>query len=83
VQPALAVSFILNGALRGAGDTRWPLFSRILTNWCIRLPLTWLLVFVLGFGLNGVWLAMCADFSVQAFLALWRFGSGRWETVDV
>jgi putative MATE family efflux protein len=83
VQPALAVNFILNGALRGAGDTRWPMFSRVLGTWLVRLPLAALLVGVLGMGLNGIWLAMCADFTVQAMLALWRFGSGRWQTVEV
>lgn len=83
VQPTLAVGFILNGGLRGAGDTRWPLLTRLLTTWGIRLPLTVLLVSVLGFGLNGIWLAMCTDFTGQALLALWRFGSGRWQEIEV
>jgi putative MATE family efflux protein len=83
VQPALAVNFILNGALRGAGDTRWTMFSRLLGTWAVRLPLTALLLGVAGMGLNGIWLAMCADFTTQAMLALWRFGSGRWQSVQV
>jgi putative MATE family efflux protein len=83
VQPALALGFILNGALRGAGDTRWPLLSRLLTTWCIRLPLAVLLVWVLDLGLEGIWLAMCIDFTAQGLLALWRFRSGRWKTIEV
>lgn len=83
VQPALAVSFITLGALRGAGDTRWPLFSRLLTTWGVRLPLTFLVVGWLGMGLNGVWLAMCTDFTLQAILALWRFSAGRWQRIEV
>ncbi len=83
VQPALAVSFILNGALRGAGDTKWPLYARIMTTWGIRLPVTLVCVGWLGFGLSGIWLAMCIDFTVQALLALWRFNSGRWQRVEV
>jgi Na+-driven multidrug efflux pump len=83
VQPALAVGFILNGALRGAGDTRWPLLTRLMTTWGIRLPMTLLLVGWLGLGLNAIWLAMCTDFTAQAMLALWRFGSGRWQRVEV
>jgi MATE family multidrug resistance protein len=83
VQPALAVSFITLGALRGAGDTRWPLLSRLVTTWLVRLPLTFLAVGWLGMGLNGVWLAMCADFTLQAILALLRFRSGKWERIEV
>lgn len=83
IQPALAVGFILNGGLRGAGDTQWPLYSRLFSTWAVRLPMTVLLVGWLGLGLNAIWLAMCTDFSIQAMLALWRFNSGRWQTVEV
>ncbi|MCX7790865.1 MAG: MATE family efflux transporter [Chloroflexaceae bacterium] len=83
VQPALAVSFILLGALRGAGDTRWPLYSRLLTTWVVRLPLTFVVVGWLGGGLPGVWLAMCTDFTLQAIMVLWRFSSGKWQKIEV
>lgn len=83
VQPALAVSFTLLGAMRGAGDTRWPLLSRLLSTWGVRLPLTIIAVSWLGLGLPGVWLAMCSDFTVQAILALWRFSAGRWQQIEL
>lgn len=83
VQPALAVSFILLGALRGAGDTRWPLYSRLLTTWVVRLPLTFVVVGWLSGGLPGVWLAMCTDFTLQAIMVLWRFSSGKWKKIEV
>ncbi|MFV9506094.1 MAG: MATE family efflux transporter [Oscillochloridaceae bacterium umkhey_bin13] len=83
VQPALAVSFIMLGALRGAGDTRWPLYSRIFTTWVVRLPLTVILVGWLDLGLAGVWFAMCSDFTLQAMMALWRFSSRRWQQIEV
>ncbi len=83
VQPALAVSFILLGGLRGAGDTHWPLYSRMMTNWAVRLPLTFWLVGIMGAGLEGIWLAMCTDFTLQSLLALWRFSAGRWKHLEV
>lgn len=83
VQPALGISFIMLGALRGAGDTRWPLISRLLTTWAVRLPLTVALVSGLGAGLAGVWLAMCTDFTLQAIMALVRFRSGRWKEIKL
>jgi Na+-driven multidrug efflux pump len=83
VQPALAVSFVILGALRGAGDTRWPLYSRMLTTWAVRLPLAIALVLYLDLGLAGIWLAMCTDFTLQAILSLYRFSSGRWKRIEV
>jgi putative MATE family efflux protein len=82
VQPLLAVNFIMSGGLRGAGDTRWPLYTKIISTWGMRLPLV-IGLLALGFGLTGIWIAMAADFAVQAALAWWRFRQGRWQTVRV
>lgn len=82
-QPALAASFILSGGLRGAGDTRWPLYIRLISAWGIRLPLVLLLVSGLGMGMAGIWLAMCTDFTVQGLLSLWRFNAGHWQDMKV
>jgi putative MATE family efflux protein len=81
-QPLLAVNFILSGALRGAGDTRWPLYTKLISTWGVRLPLVSLLLW-LGWGLTGIWLAMATDFAVQATLAWWRFRQGKWQSVKV
>lgn len=81
-QPFMAVNFILSGALRGAGDTRWPLYSKLISTWGIRLPLTPLFLWF-GWGLTGVWVAMTCDLLTQAFLAWWRFQKGTWKTTKV
>ena len=82
-QPAQAVIFTLGGALRGAGDTRFPLVATIV-NWVVvRLPLAYVLAFPLGFGLTGVWAGIAADYFVRAGLLAWRFNSGAWQRVRV
>jgi putative MATE family efflux protein len=81
-QPLLALNFIMSGGLRGAGDTRWPLYTKLISTWGVRLPLVVGLLW-LGFGLTGVWIAMGSDFLVQSLLALWRFRAGRWKTMRV
>jgi Na+-driven multidrug efflux pump len=82
LQPFLAINFIMSGGLRGAGDTRWPLYTKIVSTWGVRLPLV--MVFLpLGLGLTGIWIAMCTDFAVQALLAFWQFRRGRWKTLRV
>ncbi len=79
--PALAISFICNGSLRGAGDTKFPVLVRAAGTWGVRVPIALLLIPWLG--LIGARLAMAADFWVQASLSCWRFRSGRWRNAHV
>lgn len=81
--PALATINVLNGALRGAGDTRWPWVFVLVGYLLIRFPLTYLLATPtsdggLGWGLYGAWIAMFADLCVRAALVAARFLHGGW-----
>lgn len=81
LMPASACSFVFNGALRGAGDTRFPVLVRAAGTWGLRLPIAVLLIPL--WGLPGARLAMGLDFWTQAGLSYWRFRSGRWRTKRV
>lgn len=81
IQPILAANFVYAGALRGAGDTRWPLLIKLISPWLIRLPIAfWLIP---AYGLNGAWIAMCIDLALQGVLAWWRFRGNTWERIRV
>jgi multidrug resistance protein, MATE family len=81
IQPILAANFVYAGALRGAGDTRWPLLIKLISPWLVRLPIAFWLIPILG--LNGAWIAMCVDLSFQGVLAWWRFRGNTWERIKV
>lgn len=81
ILPASGAAFIFNGALRGAGDTKFPVVVRAAGSWGLRVPLAALLIPALG--LPGGRLAMALDFLTQASLAYWRFRSGRWRKSQV
>ncbi len=94
--PALALTMILSGALRGAGDTRWPLVFSMIGLLGVRLPLAYWFaleticipgtgVVVTGWGLGvvGAWYAMSADLAVRATLILYRFSHGGWKRIEV
>ncbi len=80
-QPVLAVAMVINGALRGAGDTRPGLVGTIIGRWLVVVPLAYLLAIVLGFGVQGVWWSLVIGTSVQALYVLVRWRSRMW--VDV
>ena len=80
--PALASCIVLAAALRGAGDTSWPMLFTWVGFFGVRIPLaTWLVG--QGWGLMGAWLAMNADMYVRGLCVLARWCSGAWKRVVV
>ncbi|MBX7164928.1 MAG: MATE family efflux transporter [Pirellulales bacterium] len=81
--PALAVQMILTGALRGAGDTRWPWVFTLIGYLGVRIPLTYWLTTGLDWGVVGAWYAMAADLFCRGALVALRFLQGGWQRVRV
>jgi putative MATE family efflux protein len=80
--PALAACLILAPALRGAGDTRFPMLFTWVGFFGVRIPLASLLIGC-GLGLYGAWLAMVADMQLRGLLLACRFAGGRWRRIRV
>ena len=91
----LALMMVLIGALRGAGDTRWPLALNLIGIVFLRVPLAVYLAhdeiaipFVmtiqgLGWGVVGAWYAAIADIVVRCGLLMARFQHEGWSRIDV
>ncbi len=75
------VNMVSYGALKGAGDTRWPLYAVICVSWGVGLPLTYLLAIPLGWGVVGAWIASTVMIGMEAILLFGRFHSGRWKSI--
>ncbi|MEW6723879.1 MAG: MATE family efflux transporter [Bacillota bacterium] len=82
-QPSQSTQFILAGGLRGAGDTRWPLYSTAFGIWGVRVFLAYLLIQVFGLGLVGAWVAMTVDQITRSFIISYRFKQGHWKALKV
>jgi putative MATE family efflux protein len=80
VQPLMAVEFTLGGALRGAGDTRFPFFAVLTGILGVRLSLAAFFAWR-GLPVEWVFAALIADYVVKASMLSRRFHSGRWKTV--
>jgi MATE family multidrug resistance protein len=78
-----AVQIVAGGALRGAGDTRWPFLMQTGLAWALRLPLVWLFAFALGGGVVGAWYAEFVFVAVLAAALVQRFRSGAWAGVRI
>jgi putative MATE family efflux protein len=92
----LAIVLVLVGALRGAGDTRWPLalnllgivifrvpFAYYLTRDEIYLPLLNWSIHGANLGVVGAWYAMVLDIVVRCILLMLRFRHDAWQRIEV
>lgn len=82
-QPLMAIDFTLGGALRGAGDTRFPLITVLVAFYGCRLGCAYLAASVFHLSLTWVWAALIGDYIARTALKSWRFRSGRWKTIAV
>lgn len=83
IQPFQSSQFILAGALRGAGDTRATAVIMFITVLLVRPGLALFTIKVLGWGLEGAWMALLSDQLLRSLLVLLRYNSGRWKSVKV
>jgi len=75
--PLLTVDLILAGAMRGAGDTRFPMLVGVGVAVFVRLPLAYI-VTLLGSPAISLFGIFLADQAVKTLLLYWRFRSRRW-----
>ncbi len=69
-------SLVVNGALRGTGDTLVPSLFNFFSMWFVRLPLA--LALSPHFGLEGAWFAMSFELCVRGILFLIRLKGKKW-----
>jgi len=82
-QIPLVVGTVYVHALRGAGDTRFPLWINLVGIFVVRLPLAYLCGVLLHGGLFGAWVGMCSDLGIRAIMATAWYIRGRWMAVEV
>ena len=76
--PGICTQIPVAAALRGAGDTRFPLIASALGIWIFRVGVAPLFVNVFGWGLIGAWLSIALDQTTRATVVYSRFRTGKW-----
>jgi putative MATE family efflux protein len=71
-QPFWALLFVYGGALRGLGNTKFPLRVNATGIW-VAVGLAYLIIHYIGGQLNAVWGAFLITSPIMALLLRWRF----------
>ena len=82
-QVPLALCLILSGGLRGAGDTLSTMVVAFAGVIAVRVPLGYLLALKWGMGLQGIWWASAADWTIRSIVVMILISRGRWRRIKV
>jgi len=73
------LSFTLPNAFRASGDAKFPMTVSMLTMIFVRVGMSFFMVYVVGLGVFGVWVAMIIDWGVRSIFFVIRWQSGKWQ----
>jgi putative MATE family efflux protein len=79
IEPGRAMNIVLMGALKSAGDVRFPVVIGIICMWGLAVSLSYLFGITFSLGLLGIWLAQGIDEWVRGLFALKRWKGRPWE----
>ena len=71
------------GALRGGGDTKWPLISTMVGVLGMRMILGYIFIVIMQMGIAGAWLSWLLDQTARAVIIYFRYRGGKWKMVRV
>ena len=71
---------VATGVLRGLGDTRTPMLWNLGGHWVVGLPVGYLLAFVLGWGVVGLWIGLSIGLTVVGvvLVSIWWSRTRVW-----
>jgi MATE family multidrug resistance protein len=78
-----ALGTVSSGAIRGAGDTRWPMVVSLLMAWLFFVPSIFILGKVLGYGIYGAWTGATIYICILGLLMFYRFKGGKWKSMKI
>ena len=78
-----AYGMVLTQSFNGAGDAWTPTWINLICFWLFELPFAYIAAHRLGWGPNGVFIAMTVSFSSLAVVSGVIFRRGRWKLKQV
>lgn len=72
------ISFVLSAGLKGAGDTRYTMFTAFIGMWIFRIAIGYFLGIILNIGVLGIWIGMFIDWVVRGIMYLIRLNGTKW-----
>ncbi len=75
----MSVVFALQGVIRGAGDTLTVVIIKAFSMIVIRVPIAYLLTFIVFKSPNGIWASFFAVMLFESVVSYFYYKSGKWK----
>jgi len=77
--PFLASALVLGRGISGAGDTVAPAVMTGIAHLGLRIPSAYIMAFIFGLGINGIWLGINISDICQGIAMYWYFKGRFWQ----
>lgn len=74
-----SLNLVWVGALKGAGDVKFPVTYGLFSMWGIMVLLSWILGIKLGYGIIGCWIGIGTDETTRGIVMVFRWKTKRWQ----
>ena len=78
-----AVSIVVNGALRGVGDTRWLMWALFIGSYFVQLPLAYFFSGPFGLEAKGAWIGATIYVILLSVVVFMRFRGEKWRHIKI
>ena len=72
-----------SGSIRGAGDTKFPMFVGLVGAWALFVPFSYLLGHTFNLGPIGAWVAWVMYVLFYDTMVFVRFLKGKWQSIKI
>ena len=77
----IAYGMVMIQSFNGAGDTTTPTYINLGAQWCLKIPLAFLLAVSFEMGPTGIFIAIPIAEIAGSMAGIYLFRKGRWKTV--
>jgi MATE family multidrug resistance protein len=78
-----AMAIVFGAAIRGAGDTRFPMVYSVITGWTLMVIPAYVARTYFNLGILTAWTGTTAFIVALGLGFLWRFQRGRWKSMRI
>lgn len=78
-----AIAVVFASALRGAGDTLFPMIITVFSSWLVMTIPAWLIVQMKSASIDQLWMTCTAHIILMGTAMLMRFLSGKWKHIKL
>lgn len=77
----IGIDGVTTGVLRAGGDTRWPLYGKLLGLYIITIPMAYVGV-ITPLGVLALYAALLTETVVPALVSYYRFNTEKWVSIS-